>query len=59
LDIGRRVIYLAHKHGKCERGVITSFNDRYVFVRYDDQMPDTYGKATRRENLAFEYEEIK
>lgn len=32
-DIGRHVIYTAH-HGAREEGVISSWNDTYVFVRY-------------------------
>lgn len=32
-DKGRHVIYTAH-HGERESGVISSWNDRYVFVRY-------------------------
>jgi hypothetical protein len=32
-DIGRKVIYHGHA-GEREEGTITSFNDRYVFVRY-------------------------
>lgn len=31
-DIGRKVIY--DSGYKIEEGVITSFNDKYVFVRY-------------------------
>lgn len=52
-DIGRSVIYTGGP--KPERGVITSFNERYVFVRYGD--PPGYGDgpggglATSRENL--------
>lgn len=55
-DIGRRVIYVpGHAHGSqahpdCEQGVITSFNPKYVFVRYGDQ-PNP--KATLREDLHF------
>lgn len=34
-DIGREVIYRACHHGaKPESGVITSFNEHYVFVRF-------------------------
>ena len=32
-DVGRNVIYTAH-HGEREEGVISSWNDHYVFVRY-------------------------
>ena len=47
-DIGRSVIYTGGP--KPERGVITSFNERYVFVRYGDPRPGE-GLATSRENL--------
>jgi hypothetical protein len=51
-DIGREVTYKArHKGAKIEDGVITSFNDTYVFVRYRDQYPAAWGKATSREDL--------
>jgi hypothetical protein len=35
-DIGRSVIYTGNRYpgGKIEEGVITSFNDAVVFVRY-------------------------
>lgn len=33
-DIGRAVIYRAAPNFEPEQGVITSFNDKYVFVRY-------------------------
>jgi hypothetical protein len=50
-DIGRLVIYHGRSprhrdHG--ERGVITSFNDRFVFVRYGT---DAHSKATERRDL--------
>lgn len=32
-DVGRNVTYTAH-HGEREHGVISSWNDTYVFVRY-------------------------
>ncbi len=46
-DIGRNVTYIPEYNGK-EFGIITSFNDVNVFVRYGS---DTYSKATRREDL--------
>ena len=51
-DIGRAVVYL----GRVNRtrwldGVITSFNDEYVFVRYVGQHPSADGQGTRREDL--------
>jgi hypothetical protein len=46
-DIGRAVIY--HRWDKFnELGVITNFNDAYVFVRYG---AESHGKATKREDL--------
>ena len=54
-DIGRSVIYKhSHHNGKMEvysvieQGVITSFNESYVFVRYDGHQ---HTQATRREDL--------
>jgi hypothetical protein len=44
-DIGRSVLYL-----HTERGIITSFNSSYVFVRYNG---DLHSKATRREDLSW------
>lgn len=53
-DIGSRVVYTAW-HNHTERGTIMSFNDKFVFVRYDspDKMHGNVSgpKATRRENL--------
>lgn len=47
-DIGRSVVYRAHKDAKAEDGVITSMNDDYVFVRYAG---DVASKATRYKDL--------
>ena len=49
-DIGRAVVYTGNRYpgGKLEEGVITSFNDYRVFVRYG---ADTYSKATSRADL--------
>jgi hypothetical protein len=47
IDIGRRVVYNGYKK---EEGVITSFNDRVVFVRYGDQ---TQSAGTFRNELEF------
>jgi hypothetical protein len=44
-DIGREVVY--RKHGAVETGVVTSWNSRYVFVRYNGHT----SAATRREDL--------
>jgi hypothetical protein len=48
-DIGRRVIYYSFNNK--EIGVITSFNDCYIFVRYGG---DVHSKATYPEDLVFE-----
>ena len=49
-DIGRTVLYTGNRYrgGKIEPGVITSFNEHAVFVRYG---ADTGSKATSREDL--------
>jgi hypothetical protein len=51
-DIGRAVVYNGNRYpgGKLEEGVITSFNDYCVFVRYG---ADKGSKATSREDLEF------
>ena len=47
-DIGRAVLY-GPKYGQpLEEGVITSFNNVFVFVRYGT---DKHSKATLREDL--------
>ena len=46
-DIGRAVVYTGNR-GKPEEGVITSFNDHSVFVRYG---ADKYSKGTSRADL--------
>ena len=33
-DIGRGVIYRVHSNAEAEEGVITRFNEKYVFVRF-------------------------
>jgi len=53
-DIGRRVVYRLHC-GLKEVGVITSFNDHCVFVRYGG---DLHSKATRREDLVWEHDQL-
>ncbi len=51
-DIGRPVIYQANYPGsEIEDGIITSFNDFYVFVLFARQRGGQFGQATRRENL--------
>ena len=49
-DIGRAVVYTGNRYpgGKLEEGVITSFSDHCVFVRYG---ADKHGKATSRADL--------
>jgi hypothetical protein len=49
-DIGRAVVYTGNRYpgGKLEEGVITSFNDYAVFVRYG---ADTASKSTQRADL--------
>jgi hypothetical protein len=49
-DIGRMVVYTGNRYpsGKREDGVITSFNDHCVFVRYKG---DHFSKATSRQDL--------
>ena len=49
-DIGRAVIYTGNRYpgGKLEEGVITSFNERTVFVRYRG---DVHAKGTSRQDL--------
>jgi len=48
-DVGRKVVYQArHPNAEREEGVITSFNDHSVFVRYGS---DVHSKATSREDL--------
>jgi hypothetical protein len=49
--IGERVVYVPSRRygcGRPEEGVITSVNDRYVFVRYDAA---SYSKAALPEDL--------
>lgn len=46
-DIGRAVVYRP-RHGMPEDGVITAFNDTYVFVRYGEQ---SLAKSTMRQDL--------
>ena len=49
-DIGRVVIYTGNRYpgGEPEEGVITSFNDHSVFVRYGAVH---YSQATNRQDL--------
>lgn len=47
-DIGRKVVYQDRNGYKIEEGVITSFNDHCIFVRYGAQSTSA---GTRREDL--------
>jgi len=49
-DIGRKVVYTGNSYpgGKREEGVITSFNQDSIFVRYGG---DVGSKATDRRDL--------
>jgi hypothetical protein len=55
-DIGRSVIYIP-SHGNREYGIITSFNSRFVFVRYSHQHQTQNGQATMREDLHWQRDE--
>jgi hypothetical protein len=48
-DRGRAVVFTP-RVGPHEDGVITSWNDKYIFVRYDG---DKTSKATNPSNLDF------
>ncbi len=50
-DIGRRVAYRSRADARQEFGRIVSFDDRYVFVKYDDNHHTALAKATLREDL--------
>lgn len=50
-DIGRSVTYHGNFGGPLEHGVITSYNDLFVFVRYG---ADMNSKATNREDLTYD-----
>lgn len=48
-DVGRKVVYRArHPNAELEEGVITSFNETCVFVRYG---ADVHSKGTDRRDL--------
>jgi len=55
-DIGREVVYTGNRYpgGRLEYGVITSFNDSCVFVRYDGKR---HTQATSREDLEWDGEQ--
>lgn len=54
-DRGKSVIYRKHDSDRVEEGIITSWNDEYVFVRYGR---DKLSKATRPEDLSWVWESI-
>lgn len=52
VQVGDKVRYVPlHAHGDrthkdCEIGVVTSWNDKTIFVRYEKQHPSANGQAT-------------
>lgn len=52
-DIGRAVIYQGGHPADKDEGVITSFNERVVFVRYRSQHPSANGQATSPDDLSW------
>lgn len=46
--VGREVVYTEKHTNKKEFGIVTSVNDKYVFVKYSN---DTIAKATRPQDL--------
>ena len=50
-DIGRKVIYRVHCNSKVEEGVITRFNEKYVFVRFGKEEQSA---VTTREQLEWQ-----
>lgn len=54
-DIGRSVVYQGGHPDDRDEGVITSFNERVVFVRYRAQHPSAPGQATSREDLQWSH----
>ena len=55
-DIGRGVVYTKHNARERTDGVVTSYNDRYVFVMYSHQSAFANGQATNREDLEWLHE---
>jgi hypothetical protein len=47
-DVGRKVVYRDKSGHVVEEGVITSYNDCVIFVRYG---ADAHSKGTRRADL--------
>jgi hypothetical protein len=50
-DIGRHVLYYQRGTGAIEEGSIVSFNDVYVFVRFESPTP----KACHRSDLEWSH----
>ena len=51
-DIGRAVVYdPGYPEAELQDGVITSYNEHTVFVRYANQHPGANGQGTNREDL--------
>jgi hypothetical protein len=50
-DVGRKVTYRVDPNAKVEEGVITSFNERYVFVRFGREERSA---VTTREQLEWQ-----
>jgi hypothetical protein len=50
-DIGRRVVYIGAKYtgGRLDRGIITSFNEHLVFVRYGGKAGTTSAGTCRKD----------
>lgn len=46
---GRKVLYTDKKKGKKEEGVITSFNDKYVFVDFGTK----HSQAVKPEQIEY------
>jgi hypothetical protein len=71
LTIGDSVIYVPRhlhienmnkfdfKHPKCEYGIVSSVNERFIFVRYViNRIPQNTAKATDPEDLFFSFSTI-
>ena len=51
-DIGREVIYRVHSNAEAEEGVITRFNEKYVFVRIGKEEEES--AVTTRDELEWQ-----
>lgn len=58
--VGDKVIYIpSHAkgdltHKDCEKGIVTSLGEKFVFVRYEKQHPESNGKATDARDLIYD-----